>query len=52
MRAAPRKLATNMQQQEQQAPLDIFRPSTSSRQVDYATGTKLRFDRQHLEEPR
>lgn len=32
--------------------LDIFRPSSSSRTIDYATCPKLRFDPSHLEVPR
>lgn len=32
--------------------LDIYRPASTSRRIDYATCPKLRFDRSHLDEPR
>lgn len=54
--SARRKSCTKMtisgeqQQQQKDRQVDIFRPSISSRILDYATCEKLRFQREHLEE--
>ena len=32
--------------------MDIYRPASTNRTIDYATCPKLRFDRSHLDEPR